>query len=357
MAGNRRIPTTSVRSPLHVCFLALISILSLGSVCVSPQPPTVPATGPGSCGGALGGAAQAIICDHCMQLAQLGGSCSPNLCDSNAGTKLCNPEKGLVCEPTAADSTRSTCVQGTGFWGTCSATTAPCIELGYCFHGSSGQCRAYSNSVAANPITGSPPPPSDRCEPWVPNGQPCDSNWDNPICLPCVPGTLCDRVDHTCKRPCGGNTDCPSSGSHCVLGSGSSSGFCSPCVDHEGSCTLDGSACCFATDQCSNGSCCRPNGSACTGATDCCGGTTCVNGSQTNGGGWGDGTCQPCGWYGQPCCSGNCNNPNPNSDAAPLTCTSNICGFPGDDRGAPSGSSPSVRQPPGRGAGTRPIAP
>src|SRR5688572_14149656 len=235
-----------------VRLLLLLSVLSL--VECRPTPPAC------SVGTSLACPAHEIraCLSQCAPRASVGEACTPDPCAAG-------PEAG-VCSPPAS------CVDGTcqDFGLSLLARCDPADAAHPCATGT------FCKSFSSNGATGCMPRPEFEyydgavggCALPVGEGGTCDSNYSDPNCRPCEPGTTC--TEGRCRRPCEQDNDCP-------CGDGCLDGHCSACNGNQGDCS-DGTPCCDGQDTCQQGTCCRGFRAACDpGAMydQCCSGTRC----------------------------------------------------------------------------------
>lgn len=147
-----------------------------------------------------------------------------------------------------------------------------------------------------------------RCSVGVPHGYHCDSDWDDPGCAPCMPGTECVGAagNKRCRMKCEDSGDCPCGDTGAVNGCNPDDGLCyrcratgytcnenTLCCDEDTICgPISGVCCndlgteCDSDDKCcpehichSNGKCseCVPDLGPCTDSHDCCS-ELCLNG-------------------------------------------------------------------------------
>ncbi len=318
----------------QILFAMVLYFATTASVCNSPTPPACRASLPCQTG-------QERICDSCVPVTStIGDACDPDLCSGGAN-KRCSAEHGLVCID-------QTCQRPPVIGRACSGTCAAGL---FCFdqNATGPTCDAErartDRTISALKDLGIPVDESDKiCIPYIlDEGLACDSNYDLPLCSPCLPGLSC--IDGTCQRPCdpsasdpstGGNSRCTCSGEVCSPNTGATlGGTCAACIplgERLGSKTtatgMDVWRCCdpTATEEDSppdyNLYCCRKNGDACTQATDCCGQTGtngacsasghCETCHSVGGAGTAGGTCSSV----ADCCHSNNNDENVRCDLA-----------------------------------------
>ncbi len=238
---------------------------------------------------------QVVICGNtCAEPAKQGQPCSTELCSPNS---LC--QAGLSCMPDM-DGDYSCQDLNQTLWAECDLNNDLCANHLF--------CRDNVGCGATDTFFDRP-----RCFNPVLEGGSCDSNFDNPHCLPCAPGLGCDGG--VCKRGCDSDKNCgcddKKTDYQCV------DDQCRVCnsvgdkCDDEYQFCCDGSKCdkkvgdhvecCFApnfdhacdsTDDCCSGVCaastqggqkvCQPCldvGDSCGTDGQCCGASTCQGGT------------------------------------------------------------------------------